>query len=754
MQKAFITHNPYKVITTIEVNGESPQSDSKLIQFLYKNFNLWVNQIPTLLGDEYNDDVFDITFKGIEQDYQDLLSAIKSAEKIGMKFTIKKIDADEYDDKEEKIRRLFDKIKKLGLPALENVFNLTLNGELEICVTSTMSAGKSTLINALLGQKLMPSKQGACTATITRIKDDDDKTFKATAFDANCNELGHYSVLDYKIMSALNSNPEVSEIHVSGDIPFVTSDEASLVLIDTPSPSNARNANHKIVTNRALNQSSKSLVLFVMNGCTLNDTAQDYCLKQIVKSMSAGDNLSGERFMFIINKLDDYSEECGDDIPSDVIENVTEYLEEMGIKEPNIFPAAALPALLIRRYKKCHDDDEKHSILRNLKPIAEKLIEEHQLHLEKYPKLDSNSQAKINMELQEAIESDDIFGQVLIHTGIRGIEEAIRTYVAKYGIEEAVRKFVTKYRSEHNCSKAEKITDIVNTLKSELEDIEKSEKAKKDSIAEEINTIIEHIDILESEIINEKQNIENVNTTFKSKISSLRSSTDLYIDFLSAKFSSYNFRKSSIYNIYNYYIRMNKNEANEYILKFVSKVDGHQDELQAEINQKLNEDVEMKVQELLNDYVNSIAAINEECSINMQRFKLTPFKVCRFKDIVDINKVIEEASQGEYHSDFYGTEERFTTEYKIKSLLNSQLEELLSEEQRKFSTYADMVIKKIDKYLYDLFDKVNRITKKKEERLSNVIASKAMAKKSLKQSNNKLAQFESIKQELDAILEI
>lgn len=69
MQKAFITHNPYKVITTIEVNGESPQSDSKLIQFLYKNFNLWVNQIPTLLGDEYNDDVFDITFKGIEQDY-------------------------------------------------------------------------------------------------------------------------------------------------------------------------------------------------------------------------------------------------------------------------------------------------------------------------------------------------------------------------------------------------------------------------------------------------------------------------------------------------------------------------------------------------------------------------------------------------------------------------------------------------------------------------------------------------------------
>ena len=62
MQKAFITNNPYKVITTIEVNGEFPQSDSKLNQYLHKSFNLWVNQIPSLLGDEYNDDEFEITF--------------------------------------------------------------------------------------------------------------------------------------------------------------------------------------------------------------------------------------------------------------------------------------------------------------------------------------------------------------------------------------------------------------------------------------------------------------------------------------------------------------------------------------------------------------------------------------------------------------------------------------------------------------------------------------------------------------------
>ena len=49
-----------------------------------------VNQIPSLLGDEYNDDEFEITFKGIERDYQDLLAAANNAEKSGMSFTIKK----------------------------------------------------------------------------------------------------------------------------------------------------------------------------------------------------------------------------------------------------------------------------------------------------------------------------------------------------------------------------------------------------------------------------------------------------------------------------------------------------------------------------------------------------------------------------------------------------------------------------------------------------------------------------------------
>ena len=50
-----------------------------------------------------------------------------------------------------------------------------------------MSAGKSTLINALLGKKLMPSSQEACTATISEIQDNDKEIFEAQAFDKDGN---------------------------------------------------------------------------------------------------------------------------------------------------------------------------------------------------------------------------------------------------------------------------------------------------------------------------------------------------------------------------------------------------------------------------------------------------------------------------------------------------------------------------------------------------------------------------------------
>lgn len=769
MQKVFITHNPYKVISTVKVNGEDLKNDSTLIQFLDKRFQLWVDQIPSLLANEYNDDTFEITFHGTEPDYQDLLAATKNAEENGIHFVLKKIPAKEFGDKEKSIKELFEKIKKLPFDelkskALEDAFNKASSEEFEVNVTATMSAGKSTLINALLGQKLMPSKQGACTATITRIKDDDDKTFKATVIDANGNEIGHYSVLDYKAMSTLNGDPNVSEIHVSGDIPFVTSDEASLVLVDTPGPNNARNANHKIVTNKALDQSSKSLVLFVMNGSTLNDAAQDYHLKRIAKSMSVDGKQSRERFLFVVNKLDDYSEE-DDSVASDVINDVTEYLEEMGIKEPNIFPAAALPALLVRRYNKCHDDDEKRRILRELKPKAEKLVDEQQLHLEQYPKLVGNSQIKIDRELQEAIEANDIFGQALIHSGIRGIEETIMMYVTKY-------------------CRPQKIASLVATFKSQLESTEAFENTKKviASRTDEISSIKENIDKL-----NEKLTSKKENEAFKRRISSLEITTKLKHDVsaLAADVEetltdfSYNECTSK---------ELDEDYALEFIKNFKSLAENKGNEFQIAVDRLLDEDIKEKGEKLLSEYVKRLSALSEEFSTDDFTIDLTSFVKGRLAAIKDADDVIDDSidSRTETHSErrtrivtkarkwynpmrifkgkYYDVEEsyyvdvteeiKFVSREKLLNSLISPIRQALAEEQIKISEFADEETKRIKEYFYDQFDQVDEILSNKAKELSSALVSKEAAEEALKQANEKLSLLESINRELDSILEI
>lgn len=53
--------------------------------------------------------------------------------------------------------------------------------------------------------------------------------------------------------------------------------------------------------------------------------------------MSVGGKQSRERFMFVINKLDDYDEE-DDDIANETIPDTVKYLEEMGIEDRISFP--------------------------------------------------------------------------------------------------------------------------------------------------------------------------------------------------------------------------------------------------------------------------------------------------------------------------------------------------------------------------------------------------------------------------------
>jgi GTPase SAR1 family protein len=350
------------------------------------------------------------------------------------------------------------------------------NSDFEVYVVSAMNSGKSTLINAMLGTKLMPSKQGLCTAIITRIKDDDNATgWQADVYGKvdKKNPIESYNDLTYKTMERLNEDERVSEIKIKGDIPFVSSKEMSLVLIDTPEPNNVRDQNYGIVQSNFLDKSSKSLVLYVMES-TFGSSSDNELLGKIADSMKVGGDQSKDRFIFVINKMDDYRREDGE--TEKTLERVRKYLKDnYGIANPNLFPAAALPALNIRLIKSGTEVDEDTLDETEFKVI--KLNRTGELHLEKYASLPKSISEEIKEKREAARESNDSYEEALIHTGIPSIEAAIRQYVQKY-----VK--TTKVKDK----------DTVDMLICKLNEIIENEKkgvAQLESIKSEIESILE-----------------------------------------------------------------------------------------------------------------------------------------------------------------------------------------------------------------------------------------------------------------------
>jgi predicted GTPase len=84
--------------------------------------------------------------------------------------------------------------EELKSEEVERNFNKAINSECEIAVIATMSSGKSTLINSILSQELMPSKNTACTAKITRIKDN----YNLNQFNAVCKNINEEVVSTIK----------------------------------------------------------------------------------------------------------------------------------------------------------------------------------------------------------------------------------------------------------------------------------------------------------------------------------------------------------------------------------------------------------------------------------------------------------------------------------------------------------------------------------------------------------------------------
>lgn len=455
MKKVFIEYNPYTLKTKFTVDGKQLAGNSKIAESIKSDSRLqeWVEKLPQALVDEFNDSNFQITFHGTVSDYEDLSEVFEQAKETNkfLSVAIDFIPAKEVAEKQKLVEQIFQDIQagpfeELRDPALKNAFENAKSSDFPICVVATMSAGKSTLINSLLERKLMPSKQEACTAIITKLKDvDGSKKWRAKVYTKDGTLLQTCNDLTYEDMERLNSDTRVSTIEANGNIPFVSSDEISLVLVDTPGPNNSRDPEHKAVQIKFLGQSSKALVLYIMEA-TFGSDDDNALLQRVAESMQVGGKQSKDRFIFVVNKLDDRRGEDGS--MTATLDRVRDYLKSHHIENPNLFPAAALPALNIRLLENGTKLDEDTIDETEMK--VRKFNRNDNLHLEQYAVLPASLKKKIETDLFEAKSSGNKNQEALIHTGIISVEAAIRQYVDKYAKTAKIKNVVDTFISRIN----------------------------------------------------------------------------------------------------------------------------------------------------------------------------------------------------------------------------------------------------------------------------------------------------------------
>lgn len=233
-----------------------------------------------------------------------------------------------------------------------------------VAVTATMSAGKSTFINALAGKYVCLSQNMACTSKIHCIV---NKAFE----DGYSAEYDYDLVLTAGKEELMNDNEKNSsdKIVVSTRFQGGLADQR-IVVNDSPGVNFSGDEEHKQITSGMVRRKNYNLLIYVMNATQLatNDESEhlDF-IKTIVKRTPV---------MFVINKIDTFNVE--EENLEAAIRRQVKMLEEKGFKNPMVCPVSAKAGYLAKRYA---SDSLSRSEERELYNYVDKF---EQMNLKKY----------------------------------------------------------------------------------------------------------------------------------------------------------------------------------------------------------------------------------------------------------------------------------------------------------------------------------------------------------------------------------
>ncbi|MCU6376729.1 dynamin family protein [Morganella morganii] len=432
MNSIYLEHNPFTVESTFLVNGVEPASGCKLSSYKEARLQLWVEslfaELQALLNGETK---LDVEFKGVESDFMDVQEAAAVARENGMEINLRWQQVRATEDRLDEINALMEEAKLnpqfndyiINNEQVRNDFREAFNNDFNVYVVATMSSGKSTLINAMLGQELLPAANEATTATIAQIIDDKTtgNNFAARRF-SGCGEEESLAEINADTLKKWNQLPDTQEIELRGNIVAMQPrDHVRLVLTDTPGPNNSQDADHALKTMSFIKDSRRNpLILYVLNGTQLSTDDDKRLLSLVSETMKKGGKQSKDRFIFVVNKMDAFDPEKGEYVGA-ALERVKEYLENNGIINPQIYPVSAQLTYLLRK----HPDDLTRKERGDLNSMTELFLEEPTMNFPEYMPLTS----RVRRSLEERGLTN-----VLKHSGLPAVEVMIDEYIDKYNV--------------------------------------------------------------------------------------------------------------------------------------------------------------------------------------------------------------------------------------------------------------------------------------------------------------------------------
>lgn len=215
----------------------------------------------------------------------------------------------------------------------------------DIAVCATMSAGKSTFVNALLGNDYLPARNEATTAKITSVYDNDAQQ-KMIGFASDDGKRKIFEIegdLDREKIDSWNSNPEVKNIYLQSDLDSISSGHVICAVHDTPGTNNSADGGHRKITMDFLTSKRLDMIIFVANATQLKTTDEKKLLDEIFENVVSKKNLP---VLFVLNKADELDSEKED--LQVILENYRNYIEEIGFRNCEVLPVSAKAARLFK----------------------------------------------------------------------------------------------------------------------------------------------------------------------------------------------------------------------------------------------------------------------------------------------------------------------------------------------------------------------------------------------------------------------